>query len=188
MSIAATGEIIHLPFGERPAYGSPYPEGIAVGHIDQVGDASGNPITATFLADGGFLYRLELTQATRGGVDTTDWDYITSHRWATDKSGLGATAFDLNWVAAQQSQGLSSFTSHTPRVQDLAAIRRFPMGRTDKVALQTLLSWTAENTDTILYDFDVVLTYWRKESLSMPGFLSAFYEAPAAPTLLRPLS
>lgn len=184
MAIVTNTGVIHLPFGERPQYGSPYPEGIAVAHADVTGDASGGAVTVAILADGGFLYRLELMNATRSDVANVTLDVISSHRWATDKSGLGATAFDLNWLATRQAVG--TFVVYTLRGEDRDRIRRFPLGRTDKVALQTIWAVTFQtNVNTIEYDVDLVLTYWPKESLAMPGFLSSFYEAPAVPPLLR---
>jgi len=176
MAIGVSSGLIHIPFGERPSFGSPYPEGMAVGHIDVVGDASGDPITAVFLADGGFLYRMELCQASRTDFTSNTMSCITSHRWATDRSGLGAGAFDLTWITPRNE---SSFQLFTLRAEDLAQIRRFPMGRTDDVTLQTVFSWQSDNnTNTIAYDFDVVLTYWRVEAMFLTGFLAAFWESP----------
>jgi len=182
VSIADSGQIIHLPFTDRPQYADPHPEGIAVGHIDSTGDASGGTLTQTFLADGGFLYRLELLQATRDSDTSSEMNYITSHQWATDRSGLGVGAFNLNWVMENHRDAQGAFVQWAPRLVDLTMIRRVPLGRTDDVLQQILLSAAASNQDTSIYDLDVVLTYWRKESLSRPGFLASFWESPFVPS------
>ncbi len=191
MAIALTTGVVHLPFGERPQYGSPYPEGLAVAHRAITGDASGNPLTLSILADAGFLYRLELLQVARGAAAIIQTHLITSHRWASDRSGLGDSAFDLNW----QMVGLAATTFATYTLitgsaargpSPLTEIRRFPMGRTDNVPLQQLMLITFDiNVDTITHEFAVVLTYWRKEALALPGFLSSFFEAPVIPTPLK---
>lgn len=196
MALAPTGGIIHLPFGDRPQYGSPYPEGIAVGHIAQTGDATGGTFSMTFVADGGFLYRLEGCQLARGATAVVTVDFITSHRWASDKSGLGVSSFDLNWPMGMSTVG--AFSVFTPGGRsvavanegisndDLAMVRRLPMGRTDDTLLQTLMSVNiSSNVNAVTHEMSVWLTYWRKESLYQPGFLGSFYEAPATPPILR---
>lgn len=182
MAIFTSSGIVLLPFADRPAFGSPYPLGMAVGHDDVTGDASGNPITVSFLADGGLLFRLEALNVTRGNVDTDAMNYLTSHRWMTDRSGLGTAAFDLNWVMETNVDATSVFSVSTPRRKDLMALRRLPMGRTDDTVLQTLIAVTiSTNTNTVVYGIDVVCSYWRKESLYRPGFLQTFWEAPEVP-------
>ena len=198
MAVAATGSVIHLPFGERPQYGSPYPEGIAAGHLNPTGDATGGDITFTFLADAGFLYRFEGFQIARGSATRKFAHCISSHRWASSRSGLGASAFDLNWVlgadvvdtfsvykmVGERSTGATGGAATT---YDRDTVRRLPMGRTDAAILQTLFSATIVlgNIDTITHEAALWLTYWRKESLALPGFLSSFFEAPIVPTPLR---
>jgi len=34
------------------------------------------------------------------------------------------------------------------------------------------------NTTAVIWDFDVVFSYWPKTALYLPGFLSSFFEAP----------
>jgi len=182
VAIDATSGMVHLPFAQRPGFGTPYPEGMAVAHIDVTGDATGGAISATILADGGFLYRFELFEGTQGDINNDDWDYITSHRWAADRSGRGAGAFDLNWITRR---GLgTTFSNHRSFPEDLQVIRRFPMGRTDNVALQTLFTVNVEvNRNAIDYNFNLILTYWRTEATYRPGFLQAFWEAPVVPVV-----
>jgi len=195
MAIAATSGVVHLPFGERPQYGQPYPEGIAVAHIDQTGDASGGAFSMTILADAGFLYRFEGMQMARGVSTVIIVDYITSHRWASDKSGRGNSAFDLNWICAVDNAtgfavykpgGARGTAVSTGGNNDLAMIRRLPMGRLDNVLLQQLFTMNlSANTNTITHELSLWFTYWSKQSVYLPGFLSAFYEAPAVPPILR---
>ncbi len=181
MSVAGTGELVRLAFTDRPRYGDPHPEGIAVGHIDLTGDATGGVVGATFLSDGGFLFRLELMAATSGVNTTSVMDAITSHEWATARSGLGALAFDLNWNLENHQSAFAGFTQFAPTEVDRQMIRRFPIGRTVDVSLQTVIQMNAINTNLLVYDFDIVCTYWRKEALSRPGFLASFWESPLVP-------
>jgi len=190
MAISTTGELVHLAFAERPAYASPYPEGLAVGHVDVVGDASSGAVTVSFLAEGGFLYRLEWVQFTAGESTQRNGSFISSHRMLTDRSGLGATAFDLNHVATVRSEPLLFVIYDMSTPGTLQAIKRLPIGRTEKTASGEIV-WTSildTNTDTIVYDFDIFLAYWPIQALKLPGFLQAFWEAPivAAPALVIP--
>lgn len=166
-----------LPFTERQLYSSPYPVGLAVGHVDMLGDASGGNVVCSFLVDGGFLFRAELFNWAADEATVREGSFITSHRMLTDRSGLGATAFDLNWIRLGNGDG--GFVVYQPRVDDFARIRRIPMGRTDDVQLQTLCAFFINtNVDTIVYDFDVIFSYWDVRSLIEPGFLQSFWEAP----------
>ena len=188
MALNVNTGLVLLPFGERPQYGTPYPEGVAVGHLDVTGDASGNPINVTFHADGGFLFRLELAVVVRNDGLTHELSLISSHAWATDKSGRGTTAFDLNWLFDQVTDTGTGFSIYSPKPVDYRMLRRFLMGRTAPGALQTVCSYQMSvNTNLVTFDFDVVFTYWPKTALYLPGFLSSFYESPAIPPQLRPI-
>jgi len=181
LAIAASDGVVLLPFTDREPYGSPYPEGLAVSHIDVTGDASGGGITAAVLADGGFLFRVEAINATVDSETTDDLTLITVHRLLTDRSGLGQSAFSLNWHMTQQKlQGFSVWGLHGDR----PALVRLPIGRTDIVSLQTIFTWVMEtNVDGDIYDFDLIMTYWRVTSLYRPGMLHSFWESPIVPTV-----
>lgn len=178
MGITPNTEVVHLPFGAREAYGAPYPEGIAVGHIDAVGDATGGAITASFTAPDQFLYRLEVVNATSDDEVTKDVSIATVHEWATAQSGFSSQAFTLNWQLSQVPQGgfsVYTFGGATVWVQ----IRRFPIGAVTPSAGQFIAVITVQqNVDLDVWDFDVVFSYWPKTALYLPGFLSSFYEAP----------
>jgi len=178
VAISTTAGLVLLPFTERSNFADPHPIGLAVGHVDVTGDASGGGISASLLADGGFMFRLEMLQSTLNVTSAAAQNIILAHRWASDRSGLGATAFDMNWALDQRIDAVSAFSTYSPFPADLAMIRRFPLGRTDNVQSQFIVSWNSTNQDTLLYDFDAVFTYWRTEALYRPGFLSSFYEAP----------
>lgn len=177
MSLTPNTELQHLPFAARVEYGSPYPEGMAVGHIDVTGDASGGNITASFTAENQFLYRLELVNATKDDEVVNDVAMASVHEWATAQSGFGVSAFSLNWHLDQIPR--SGFSVYTLRVGDLPSIRRFPLGSITPGAGQFVTVFTVEtNTLADIWDFDVALSYWPKTSLFLPGFLSSFWEAP----------
>lgn len=185
MALAPTAGIVLLPFAERQRYGDAHPIGLAVGHIDQTGDASGNPLTASFLADGGFLFRLEMIQATLGSTTPVDMNFILAHRWASDRSGFGDTAFDMNWVLEERVSASGAFGAYSPAPADLQQIRRFPLGRTDNVTAQFIASFNSTNQNGLVYDYDIVMSYWRVEALYRPGFLASFFESPFIPLPAR---
>jgi len=177
MALTPSTTLVHLPFAAREAYESPYPEGIAVGHIDQTGDGSGGAITASVLAVDQFLYRLELIAATVDDEVTDDLSILTVHEWATVQSGFSAGAFSLNWQMSQFALG--GFSTFTPNNRDLPMIRRFPLGSLTPGAGQFITVFTVQtNNNGAVWDFDCVFSYWPKTALYLPGFLSSFWEAP----------
>lgn len=192
MTLATLVGVENLPLGERPQYGMPYPEGMAVAFGDAADDASGGVHSFTFTADPGFLYRLELFNWTRGEATTRDMHCITSHRWAAAKTPFSADAFDLNWdLSPTVFTTATAYTISGGGNQELPRqLTRFPMGPAlgggaPGVAVLLMQATNEANTDTITNQVSVVWTYWRKEALYLPGFLSSFYEAPAVPPLIR---
>ncbi len=197
MALATTLGVTHVDLGERPQYGQPYPDGIAVASSQAVDDASGGTHTFSILADPGFLYRLELVNWTRGEETLRVVHAITVHRWIAAKTPDILASFDLNWFLHGATG--SSFSQYTigasPQAgasDNMAQLRRFPMGAAlgggaPGVAVQLMLLTVSLNVDTITNEISVVWTYWRKEALYLPGFLSAFYEAPTVPPLVRSL-
>lgn len=185
MSVDLSTGVTHLASADRPRYGQPYPEGLAVGHLSVTGDASGGQVSATFLTDGGFLYRAEVITQTRGDTLTSTPNIVTSHEWATARAPVDAIAFNLNWILLQTQT--SAFGGATLAVRDWVQLRRFPMGRTDQVTLQVLINMIDNvNTNLVVYEFDCIFSYWRTEALARPGFLQAFWEAPVVPGPLEP--
>ena len=196
MTLASTSGVVHLPFGERPQYGSPFPEGLAVAANFDTDDASAGIHTFSILAPRGFLYRLELLNLTRGAILIEVCHFITRHDWATAKGSAIAGAFNLNWGLGQSlfnTEGGGGFTIYTPMggiaqtsAHDIVPrIRRFPMGsfRGDPGVDQQLLFVTIEdNVDTVTNELAIVMTYWRKEATYFPGFLSSFFESPFVPS------
>lgn len=177
MALTPSTTLVHLPFAAREAYGAPYPEGIAVGHIDQTGDATGGAITASFLAQDQFLYRLELLNVSSSDATVNDVSFLSVHAWATEASGFSAGAFSLNWKTRQDLLG--GFSIFTPVIDTLEAVRRFPMGSVTPAAGQFVIVITTENNiNNIVWDYDVVCSYWPKTALYRPGFLSSYWEAP----------
>jgi len=196
MALATTIGLEHLPLGERPQYGQPYPEGIAVAASNVPDDATGGTHTFSINADPGFLYRLELLNWTRGEELVRTMHIITTHQWATGRTPFDAAAFDLNWFLEPVAK--SGFAVYTlcggsqgadGGVEIMSMIKRFPMGSAGGgapgVSTQLMFLTTTVQLDTITNEISVVWTYWRKQSLYLPGFLSSFYEAPAVPPLVR---
>jgi len=178
VAVSVSSGIVHFPSTVLPGFGAPNPEGLAVGHVDATGDLSGGLTSMSLLADGGFLYRLELFNATRDNADADQASLITSHRWATDKSGLGVSAFDLNWILENVSSSQQVFGNQKLQLNDYQMIRRFPLGRTDAVAAQFIMTFLADNVDATVYDIDAVFSYWPKTAMFRAGFLQSFNEFP----------
>lgn len=193
MALATNVAVEHLPLGERPQYGMPYPEGIAVASSAAPDDASGGSHTFSFNSDPGFLYRFELFNWTRGEATTRDLHLITVHRWAAGKHAGDAAAFDLNWdLSPHIFAGTATiYTISGGGNQEMPRqLTRFAMGHAlgggaPGVSRLLLFATNEANTNTITNEVSAVWTYWRKEALYLPGFLSSFYEAPAVPPLIR---
>ena len=180
MSISASGTINRLASAQVPAYGSPNPEGVAVCNIAVTGDASGGTISGGIVSSGQFLYRLELFHITQNvaGADTAD--VFTLHDWATQAFGFGANSFDILWPLLNTA--LETGQAYSFLQADMDQIRRFPLGSTQNVGVLNILFYqNLANTDTKLYKIFAVFTYWRKEALTLPGFMQSFYEAPFVP-------
>jgi len=181
MAIALTTGVVHLPFGQRPGFGDPYPEGIAVAQRTIIGDATGGTVSLSVLTDGGFLYRVERAGLAKGDAVATTLDVISVHRWATARSGLGDFAFDLNWILPPLATGTFSAFGFTN--EDWLQLRRFPMGRTERAAAAQQLFFFSHssNVNTITYEFDLIMAYWSVSAAYRPGFLESFWEAPPVP-------
>ena len=94
---------------------------------------------------------------------------------------VGANSFDLNWWLERRTL-TPTFSTYTLYAAAYPQIRRFPMGRTENAPLQIIMQFIHEtNTNTVTYDFDLICSYWKKESLYRPGFLMSFFEAPVVP-------
>ena len=193
MTLATTVGVVLLPFGERPQYGQPYPEGFAVAYSEAADDNSGGDHTFTVVADGGFIFRLEAFNFFRGSTTAEICTMLTSHSWATARSGFPSGAFDMFWPCPGTSTGDGSSTY---KIADVAAttsgdsamqmLKRFPWGRTDNVSLQQLAFLKVDTqVNTVTNAVGWVWSYWRKSALYQPGFLSAFWEAPAVPPLIK---
>jgi len=180
MTIGVSTSMVHLSYSEREAYTSPYPLGLAVAQQTVTGNVSGGQANFAFLAAGGFLYRLEMFRLQRLPVVSDGCDVISSHKSLTDAAGLGPVTFDLNWIC-EQTDGILSIYSLP--AQAFREIRRLPVGRTDRTALQTVWSAAMPNVDAATYEVTLIMSYWPVTALKEPGFLASFWEAPVVPTL-----
>jgi len=192
MAIARNVAVTILPLGERPQYGSPYPEGLAVAGDQFTGDATGGAVAWVLNADPGLLFRLEGFNLSVGNNVNMDGDVIINHRWAGDKAGIAAAVFGTNWLLERFASAAFSTYSMVMGAgaggDPIAQIRRLPMGQlTGPPGVSQLLMAVniANNFDTIGYELFVWFTYWRRESISLPGFLSSFLESPVVPTPLK---
>lgn len=192
MTKATVFGLDHIALGERPQYGMPYPEGIATAFASSADDASGGAHTFSLIADPGFIYRLELFNWTRGEATIRTTHAITVHSTLGAKTPDGPSAYNLNWFTlGTAGDGFTVYTFGGPGGTDIEQIGRLPMGAAlgggaPGVAVQLMLLTNATNTDTITNELVIAFTYWRKEALYLPGFLSSFFESPAVPPLIRP--
>lgn len=193
MALATNIGLAHLPLGERPEYGQPYPEGIAIGTSNVADDASGGAHSFVINADPGFLYRLELVNWTRGEATLRALHVLTVHRWAAGRAGPVLAALDLNWIML--GAAATTFTVYilgagsSSGVDGVPLVSRLPMGPAGGgapgVSTQLMLLTNDVNNTGITNEVTATFTYWRKQALFLPGFLSSFYEAPAVPPLIR---
>lgn len=143
------------------------------------GDGSGGTIGVAIDASGGFLYRVEMMQVVKGDSVASVTDFITAQRNLSDPAGAAALA-QLNWVMLEEVG--PTFRVHVPSASTLGMLRRTPLGRTDRVDGQILVTMTNDtNTNAITYEFTLICTYWRVQATSRPGWLQAFHEAPPVP-------
>lgn len=183
MAIADNVAMTHVAFGDRPRYGSPYPEGVALGRSSVTGDLTGGNIVVSFQADGGFLYRFEAFHAEKDQVAVNeDWVVLFIHGWATEKTDFGTGAFNVLHKLGRELNTVPGILTYTMSDREQFPARRFPLGRVDSTADQLLAQLTiGTNTDGANYLAQFVCTYWRKEATYLPGFISSFYEAPVVP-------
>jgi len=180
MAIIASGVINRLANAGVPAFASPNPEGVAMCHIDIVGDGSGGQISGGIVSSGQFLYRLELFQIRANALSSDEVELFTLHDWATQSLGFGANSFDQLWHLERDS--LAAFVTYALFERDFNMVHRFPLGSTQKVGVTNILFFQdISNIDLRVYDVNAVFTYWRKEALALPGFLQSFYDAPFVP-------
>lgn len=175
MAIANIVNMVHRTFTRPIRYGDVAPEGLALGHASFAGDASGGGITIQFNVSGGRLYRAEVVMGRIPTPDIAeDWKIITSHEWATQASGFGTGAFDIDW---QLTRDVSApFIRYNMIRDNYSMLRRFPIGRTDvPTSITIALVTIPTNTNLREYDFDFVCTYWSKRSTVFPGFLQAYW-------------
>lgn len=188
MAISNVQSVTHLSFGERPEYGQPYPDGIAVARQDVVGDVSGGAITFNVNAPPGFLYRYEMIRGNITVDVAEDWELTVIHAWATDRTDLGAGAFNTFHKMFRSNQP-SGIVELEPDIGGgrYEVLHRFLIGSVAAGVDQLIAQIRVPtNTNLRVYNLISVFTYWRKSALYLPGFLSSFYEAPAIPGLLRP--
>ncbi len=191
MAITEILEVVHMPTGDRPQYGSPYPEGIAVAHRSSVGDATAGLFSFNIFADPGFLYRLEFVSLQRGSSVVVKPFCTVSYDSFQERSGEPAGAWDVSFQMEGDNVvavGIAFVTyilgTTFEGANPLPMMKRLWMGRTDKTVHQ-MMQIGLDNVDLITLDVNVAWTYWRKEALFKPGFLSSFHEAPAVPPLIR---
>jgi len=181
VTINRSPELIHLPFAERQEFASPYPLGFAVTKDQVTGDASGGIVQWLIAGKGGFFYRVESVTAKKESAAADKFELLTSSRWMSDRSGLGATSFDITWMLELFASATFAESSATLRIADLQQLRRMPIGIESHVALQTLFRFIVNNENTTEFTVRLVLSYWSTQSLQLPGFMASFMEAPPAP-------
>jgi len=181
MSISASGTIVRMPSAGVPAYASPNPEGLAVCHIDVTGDGSAGTISGGIVSSGQFLYRLEAFVIVRfDSILQLIPELFIFPDWATVGAGFGANSFDILYNMEVGDNGVTQRITLRRRYQE--QVRRIPLGSLRNVAVTNVLFYQGlTNTNTVVHDISAFFTYWRKESMALPGFIQSFYEAPFVP-------
>lgn len=192
MAIATVAEIFRIDRPQVRAYAEGDPHGFAYSHVEVTGDASGGFITVALNASPGFVYRLEFAQVVIGDELGANLFLQLQHRYLGDaipianNSGRTIAAFR---VQAATPTGFRVF-GLDDRITPVEVLRRLPLGDLRNRTITTLVaSWTIEiNTNTVVYEMKLLLTFWRKDAMTRPGFWAAFNESPAPrfPAILAP--
>lgn len=184
LTVTATVEITRLPFAKREGFGGPYPDGLAVAFATITGDGSMGVAEALFTTPAGFFYRLEIAQATRSDVPASIEALLRCRAdWLSQASPFqsGSLSFDQ---AMNGTSILSGSFTLFETTRDANYLRRIPFGFLGGVAptaTGVVVEMQIPNDNLIVYNFRTILTYWRRESFYLPGFLSSFFEAPVVP-------
>jgi len=185
VSVSDTVALTQVSLGERPRYGSPYPDGIAYGRAAVVGDASGGTVTLQFTAEGQFLYRLENLIGTKDDQLSASPELLLQSAWLSDRSPDLALG-EMNLLYVMEGKGFGNGgAGFVPALDAQAMFRRTPLGRFIPTGAALLIQTIDSlNTDLAEYQLWAVLSYWRKEATYLPGFWSVFLQSPEVPPIV----
>ena len=180
MAVTVVSAVVRMPFSQREGYGGPYPDGLAFGFVPLEGDLSGGTVTAFLTSPAGFLYRVEEVQAERSdtGVGNSTNTLLLTATWLEATSGDPPPASDF--VYGLINAAILGGEVYRDAIQ--SGMRRVPVGVLSGVGEINMVRYSdAVNTDGVTYGLRMLFSYWRKESLYLPGFLSSFYATPVVP-------
>jgi len=179
MSVTETLVLRRQAFVQDPSYANVHPEGYAVGYLRQTGDATGGSVIAFFDSDPGFIYRLESVRHRRQDAVASVVEFLINDWWLVkglDYVDQAASIFDVLMAETVMSLGHDYTLSVTAR----DTFRRVPVQTT--IQQPTICSIANRtNTNAAIYHSRVIFSYWRKDTLTKPGFMSGFLEAPFPP-------
>lgn len=185
MAILGFATVQHIPFPVQVQRRTLEPDGIAIASVDVTGDGSGGNVLITIRADTNeFFYILKVWSSRVGGVSTPNQLVVFFNpEWIRDIN-TGSSAFNIECLVNFEQHG-SNFRL---RAQDVAGVLRsvetLPLGQVQALsaATQDLMVFNYEtNVNLQVYSSQVLFYVYRKEALTVPGFLNQLVQ----PALIR---
>jgi len=175
LAVLGFGTVQHVPFPVRVQRRTLEPDGIAIASVLATGDGSGGNVLITIRADTNeFFYILKAWSSRVGGVSTPGQLVVFfSPQWINDIN-TGTSAFDIECLVNFEQHGVN-FRLRAGDIADvLRSVEIVPLGRVQALtaATQDLLVFNYEaNVNLQVYDSQVLFYVYRKEALTVPGFL-----------------
>jgi len=185
MAVLAFQTVQLIPFPTKVQRATLEPDGIAIASVLATGDGSGGNVLVTIRADSNeFFFVLKAWSSRVGAVSTPNQLVVFFNpEWIRDIN-IGSSAFNVECLVNFEQHG-SNFRVRAGDVADvLRAVATLPLGRVQALtaATQDLMAFNYEtNVNLQAYDSQVVFYAYRKEALTVPGFL----EALVRPALIR---
>lgn len=189
MAVVTAVEIELIPFPVRIQQRTLEPDGLAVGQTSILGDGSGGNSQITFRGPTSHLYVLRQVslQATGSATTPGNGEWTGRAFWIADSSA-GDGLF-VNIAGAAQSSAFSNrFVITSVTAKDLVdGFSRIPLG--------AVISRPSSSNGFFIIDYDnitgqtilarVVFTAYRREALTVPGFLDTLAGKAIGPGLVR---
>lgn len=185
MAVLGFGTVQRIPFPTRVQRQTLEPDGIAIASILATGDGSGGNVLVTVRDDTNeFFYILKAWSARVGAVSTPNQLVVFfPSGWIQDVN-TGTSVWDVEMVVNFEQHG-SNFRLSAADIADvLRAVQQLPIGRIQQLTATTqdLMVFNFEtNVNLQSYECQALFYAYRKEALTVPGFL----EALVRPALMR---
>ncbi len=179
MAVAAIVTVSHVTFPTRVQYKSLEADGLAVGRLASVGDASGGNVLHTFRGQAGFLYVLRNCSAEideTGGVnDTPDINVRFDAQWLANAGGLiqGDYFSIISMVTASAVGATVARVPNPDLLGDMISdFSTLLLGEIVRTGTPDIFSMShRKNVLSNNYVSMVLFDVYRTEALTVPGIL-----------------